>query len=277
MDLLPLLTVCICTRNRPEALELALGSVVENAPGAAIVVSDDGEDGEAAQVARRFPRCRWQRGPQRGLGANRNAALAAARTPWVLFLDDDARVGETFVPAISACLAALEPNVRARTIVSGRECKNGRIVSPHDVDFLGFQRREYGEEDPLHTVVINAAVWPRSVFDRVGFDEKLRYGSDEVDLSYSALAAGYRIERCWNAVNYHDPDPRGRAGYPDEAQVSRLRATTRRYWRLERRRLSAFWFVLVAPLQLMAALTRRDGPRGAFTAARLLGRWLLSD
>jgi glycosyltransferase involved in cell wall biosynthesis len=274
-ELAPLLTVCVCTRNRPEALDRALRSVLENAPGASMVVSDDGDNEAAKEIVQRFPNCSWQRGPRRGLGANRNAALAAARTPWVLFLDDDARLGETFLPAASACLEALEPERRARTVLTGRECKNGRLVAPHDVDFLGFQRREYREGDPLHTVVINAALWPRTLFDRVCFDENLRYGSDEVDLSYSALAAGYRIAGCEAAVNFHDPDPRGREGYSEEAQASRLRATTRRYWRLERRRGKALLFTLLAPLQLAAALLRRDGIRGALTCATVLRRWLL--
>jgi glycosyltransferase involved in cell wall biosynthesis len=273
MDLAHSLTVCICTRDRPHALEAALHSVSENAPAASIVVSDDG-DGSAAAVAAGNARCRWQQGPRRGLGANRNAAVDAVETDWLLFLDDDARLGEEFVPAMERALCGLDRNLRERTILTGRELNRGRLVPPHDVDFLGFQQRDYAAGEALHTVVINAAVWPRSLFASVRFDEQLRYGSDEVDLAYSALAAGHHIEFCPSAVNHHDPDPHGREGYAESAHVSRLRATTKRHWRLQERRGKAIVFVLVAPCHLALALVKRQGMSGIAAWARVMRRWL---
>jgi GT2 family glycosyltransferase len=144
------------------------------------------------------------------------------------------------------------------------------------VDFLGFQRRIYDPGAPLHTVVINAAIWPRRLFDEVGFDERLLYGSDEVDLSYSALAAGYRIEACPAAVNEHLPSAMGRTGYRLNAHASRLRATTKRYWRTQRRRPTAIAFVGIGVVHLMFTLLRDEGPGGirSFITVlrRLLGR-----
>jgi glycosyltransferase involved in cell wall biosynthesis len=273
MDLAHSLTVCICTRDRPQVLEAALRSVSENAPAASIVVSDDG-DGSAAAVASGHARCRWQQAPRRGLGANRNAAVDAVETDWLLFLDDDARLGEGFVPAMERALGAIDPDLRERTIMTGRELNRGELVPPHDVDFLGFQQRDYVAGEALHTVVINAAIWPRSLFADVRFDEQLRYGSDEVDLAYAALAAGYRIAPCPSAVNHHDPDPHGREGYAESAHVSRLRATTKRYWRLQQRRGKAIAFVLVAPWHLALALVKRQGTSGIAVWARVMRRWL---
>lgn len=273
MDLSRELTVCICTRDRPRALRAALGSVREQAPAAPIVVADDGT-ASAEELCRSFAGCEWHRGPRRGLGANRNVVVAAARTPWVLFLDDDARLGAGFLGAVEARLAGLTGPARARTIVSGRELNRGRLVSPHDVDFLGFQRVDYDPGERLRTVVINATVWPREVFDRVAFDEALRYGSDEVDISYAALAAGYRIEFCPEAVNDHEPDLGGRESYAESAHASRLRATTKRYWRLRRSRLRACLFLVLGPAHLALASVRREGLEGLVTSARILRRWL---
>lgn len=269
------LTVCVCTRNRPDDLEHAVASVVANAPAAQIVVSDDG-GGSALPVARRYAQCRWQAGPERGLGANRNAAVQAVETPWVLFLDDDARLGEGFVEAIADRLNGLGADARARTVITGRERKNGVLVDPHDVDFLGFQRLPYELGAPLHTVVINAAVWPRDLFDRVSFDERLLYGSDEVDLSYSALAVGYRIEACPAAVNDHHPSPVGRGDYQINAHVSRLRTGIKRNWSQRRDPLRTAAFAVVAPIHLFVSELRAHGVRGLGRCADIFDRWLFS-
>lgn len=270
------LTVCICTRDRPEALERALCSVGDYAPGASVVVSDDGSPAQTRRVVSRFSRCVWQMGPRRGLGANRNSAVQPVRSPWVLFLDDDARVGEGFLPAMAARMAEVGIDAESNTVLTGRELKNGHVVVPRDVDFLGFQRREYSPDDDLHTVVINATLWPRSLFDRVRFDEELRYGSDEVDLSYTALTAGYRIERSYKAVNHHDPDLGGRDTYALDAQLSRLRVTKRRYFRLQHLRLRGVAFVVVAPVHLVLAMVKREGVRGPKSAWWILRRWALA-
>jgi GT2 family glycosyltransferase len=265
------LTVCICTRDRPRELERAIASVAEHAPAAQIVVSDDG-GGSALPVCERHAQTRWVPGPEKGLGANRNAAVAAAATRWVVFLDDDARLGEGFVAAIDECLAEIDPAQRERMVITGRERKRDVLVEPNDVDFLGFQRRPYGRGEPLHTVVINAAVWPRRLFEEVRFDERLLYGSDEVDLSYSALAAGYRIVSCPQAVNHHDPAPSGRDGYALNASLSRLRAGMKR--NRARSPLRAALFALIAPLHLVLSELRSEGLRGAGRCATILRRWL---
>jgi GT2 family glycosyltransferase len=272
-DLAQELTVCICTRDRPESLQRALESVVRNAPSARVVVSDDGEE-SARPVVESFPNCRWQRGPAAGLGANRNAVVAAVETDRVLFLDDDAEVGPGFVEAVEAALARLEPGVRAKTIVTGRERQGDLVVEPNDVDFLGFQRRPYEPGVELHTVVINAAVWPGALFDRVIFDESLRYGSDEVDLSYKAVRAGYRIEDCPRAVNDHHPSPVGRSDYYLQAHASRLRASARRAWRGAHRWPRTAAFLAAAPAHLLVSLVRKEGLRGVPAFARVLAIWV---
>ncbi|HXR31581.1 MAG TPA: glycosyltransferase [Solirubrobacterales bacterium] len=266
------LTVCICTRDRPRDLERAIASVADHAPTARVVVSDDG-GGSALPVCEGHAQVRWVPGPERGLGANRNAAVAAAETSWVVFLDDDARLGEGFVAAIDDCLMGIDPAERERTVITGRERKGDLLVEPNDVDFLGFQRRPYEPGEPLHTVVINATVWPRRLFEEVDFDERLLYGSDEVDLCCSALGAGYRIVPCPSAVNPHDPAPSGRDGYALNASVSRLRVG------MKRNRARSPWraalFALIAPLHLLLSELRSEGLRGVRRCTTILGRWLL--
>ena len=273
MELGSSLTICICTCDRPDALVQALESARRHAPDARVLVSDDGRE-SAAPIVERFPSFRWQKGPARGLGANRNAALRAVDTPHVLFLDDDAEIGPGFLHAIESCLSRLDPATRSTAIVTGIERKNGLLVFPRDVDFLGFQRREYGPGDPLKTVVINAAIWPHELFDRVEFDDRLLYGCDEVDLSYGALGAGYRIEPCFDAINDHHPSPRGRAAYPVNAHASRLRVSVKRYRRIERRPAMALAYAIVAPAHLLLSLLKREGFGGFSKFAAVMRQWL---
>ena len=92
-------TVCIPTRNRPEDLAECLDSIAaSNVPVAEVVVSDDSTDDRTRElVAARYPHVKYVFGPRRGLGPNRNSAISAASGDWILFLDDDARLGPGFL------------------------------------------------------------------------------------------------------------------------------------------------------------------------------------
>ena len=91
----PLITVCIPTYNRPERLELAIRSVLEQryAP-AEIVVGDDSSDDRAQHVVERFARdatnIRYRRNvPRLGQNANVNALFDIANGAFIVLLHDD--------------------------------------------------------------------------------------------------------------------------------------------------------------------------------------------
>jgi glycosyltransferase involved in cell wall biosynthesis len=264
----PGVTVCICTRNRPDDLRRALRSLAgSTVPVAHAVVSDDGDDERARPVAE-GEGATWVRGPRAGLGANRNHAVLRARTADVLFLDDDAELDERFVER--ALRAREEPGAPrpGDVIVTGGELNRGELVHPNDQGFLGYQNRVYGRGARRATVVINAALFPRAVFDRVRFDPQLRYGYDEVDVSTRAVAAGWRIVHVPDAVNRHHPSPVNRGEYAPYVEASRLYVTLKRRALTERRPAAALAFGAVAPLHLLAAAARRDGARRGLASWR---------
>jgi glycosyltransferase involved in cell wall biosynthesis len=88
----PTISVALVTRNRPESLERTLRSLrAQTVPPHEVVVSDDSDDASApatADLARRYD-CRYVRGPQRGLYANRNRAADACVGSHVRSMDDD--------------------------------------------------------------------------------------------------------------------------------------------------------------------------------------------
>jgi GT2 family glycosyltransferase len=259
-------SVCICTRNRPHDLSKTLTSIEESSiPVSHVVVADDSTDAETAVLlASRFPRVVYLRGAQRGLGANRNLALSAATSKYVILLDDDCRLAPNFIATAFAQLAGRA--TAAKWIITGSELNGGAVIGPSRPSFLGFQEHPCmpGECAGL---AMNSTLYPLAMFDEIHFDERLVYGYDEVDLAARARSTGWGIWFAPEAQNHHYPSPRNRSFYRPHTEASRLYVTYKRYRYVERRRLKLIVFIAIAPLHLFASACRRGGPgpRGALT------------
>ncbi len=277
-------SVCICTRNRPSDLRQALESITKSSVEVTeVIVSDDSTNESTRElVTADYPAVVWQQGPQRGLGPNRNAALASATGTHALFIDDDAELGPQFIAACEQRLAAIPAHSRSHTIISGVERHpDGRTVVAHEQDYLGFQRRPYRSGESLHTVVINSTLFPISLFKKHRFDEQLVYGYDEVDLASRAVADGFSIVHEIGAVNMHRPSAVNRDFYRPHIESSRLYVTCKRRAVTERRVLAAAAYAVVAVVHLAAVATSpgarvrlRDVPATVLRAVQMLGRHL---
>ena len=93
----PAVTVCLVHHERPAPVRMAADSVLaQDYPALDAVLVDDGSESAAARAAvdaieASFAPRGWRvvRQENRHVGAARNAAAAAARGEWLLFLDDD--------------------------------------------------------------------------------------------------------------------------------------------------------------------------------------------
>jgi len=254
--------VLICTMNRPIELRRCLESVrASSVPVAQIVVSDDSTDSRAREMVRtEFDWVQYIEGPKRGLGANRNRALSVATCDLVLFMDDDACLGGRFLEC--ALRARMSSSAPERAIVTGCHVEHGRLIRAHDQSFLGYQNVPYRPGQRIKTIVMISALFPRTLFDVVRFDENLVYGYDEVDIASQALSRGYDIVHCEEAVNSHHPSAVNRAGYRPHTDASRLYVTFKRYARCERAYAKAAMFALLAPVHCIVTATRRRGLSG---------------
>ncbi|HEY9675107.1 MAG TPA: glycosyltransferase family 2 protein [Waterburya sp.] len=258
-------SVCICTRNRPEDLRNALNSIERSTyPVYEVIVSDDSTNNETqALVESSFPQVKYLPGPRRGLGANRNNALTAVTGSHVLFIDDDVVLGEAFLETIFKALERQTPaEERCNLIVTGIEKTDDLLVFPHEQDFLGFQKIEYQAGDSLKTVVINSAVFPISVFKKVLFDDKLVYGSDEVDFTTRAVQAGFKILLCPEAVNLHFPSTINRDFYKPYHEASRVYVTFKRYFSTEKKQLKALIYLGIASAHTFLHTLKLEGLGG---------------
>ena len=265
-------SVCICTRNRPEELKLALDSLESSTyPVFETIVSDDSTNSDTQTLIHSsYLNVKYLAGPRRGLGANRNNALKAVTGSHVLFIDDDVILGKQFLEVVFSYLQAYITNQNEidKIILTGLENNNGQLVFPHEQDFLGHQKIDYGEGDIIKTVVINSAVFPHSVFTKVLFDEKLVYGCDEVDITTRAVQQGFKILLCPDAVNFHYPSSVNRDFYEPYHEASRLYVTFKRYFSTEKNKLKAIAYVGVALPHTVAHTIKVEGLRGIIKALR---------
>ncbi len=264
-------SVCICTRNRPDNLKQALDSLPKSTyPVFETIVSDDSTNTDTEILMQSaYPQIKYLAGPRKGLGANRNNALQAVTGSYVLFIDDDAVLGDNFLELIFACL---EAEVKERQdeseqiIVTGSQRDHGILMFANEQDFLGFQKIPYQKGDLMQTVVINSAVFPSKIFQKVLFDEKLVYGCDEVDFTTRAVKEGCRIILCPEAINLHFPSDINRDFYKPYHEASRIYVTFKRYFSTENNSLKALFYLGIASAHTAMYTLKKEGLRGIVKA-----------
>lgn len=209
-DLLQI-SVVVPTYNRLDTLRYVIPALVAQdlRPDAfeVIVADSQSNDGTAeylAEVGRTSPNVRHLPGPYTGRAGARNAGIAAARAPIVLFTDAD-------------IIAA--PDLLSRHLA--RHAKgHGRAVIGCEIQvdsYAEYERKSANAaaRDPLHPATRKHLTWlyfmtgncsvRRDDLDRVGgFDEAFTgYGHEDLELGYRLQHAGITIEYAPEAVNYH--------------------------------------------------------------------------
>ncbi|HEV2827187.1 MAG TPA: glycosyltransferase family 2 protein, partial [Pyrinomonadaceae bacterium] len=87
---MPLTSVIIATRNRPEFVSRAVSSARSAATELEIIVVDDASCEETARVCQSLTDIKYIRVErQQGLGGARNVGIISSRGKYISFLDDD--------------------------------------------------------------------------------------------------------------------------------------------------------------------------------------------
>lgn len=142
----PLLSVVIPVHNRATLVRRAVASILRQpGPSCEIVVVDDGStDGSLeAALAEGGGRVRGVAlNPNRGVGAARNAGVAAAQGEWVVFLDSDDELTADALAVIAHHAQAAEPDV-AKLFLRCRlpdGSLSPSIAEEATVDYVGYLR-----------------------------------------------------------------------------------------------------------------------------------------
>ncbi|AXB42389.1 glycosyltransferase family 2 protein [Amycolatopsis albispora] len=247
-------TVVIATRNRADELARTLGELSELHPRPPIIVVDNASTDHTADVVHAAG-ARLLSLPRNLGAAARNIGVAAARTPYVAFSDDDS----WWAPdALAKAELLFDRHARlgliaGKTLV-GPENRPDPVVELMARSPLG---RDEGSPGPavLGFLACSAIVRARAFANCGGFDPLLHFGAEEKLLSYDLAAAGWQLCYIEEVVAHHHPSP------------SRMRASRRR--RLEARNNLLITWLRRTPRQCLAAVAATP-PRALAGAARRL-------
>ncbi|MFI9201152.1 glycosyltransferase family 2 protein [Streptomyces sp. NPDC053048] len=157
----------------------------------------------------------------RGPAAARNAGWHTAGAPWVVFLDDDVRVGPAWRAELAGDLAALAPEAGGVQGVIEVPLPDGRPPTDWERNTAGLAGARWATADMAYRRAALA--------DAGGFDERFpRAFREDADLALRVLAAGWRLERGTRTTR-HPVRPadrwvslRTQAGNADDALMVRL-------------------------------------------------------
>lgn len=141
-----------------------------------------------------------------------NAGILNARTEYVLLLNNDTEVTESFV-------AALEEFMDGHPKAFSASSKMLSLYEPEIIDdcgdlycalgwAFGLGKGKaadcYGKDAEIFAACGGASIYRRRVFDEIGlFDDNHFAYLEDIDIGYRALICGYRNYYCHKAVVYH--------------------------------------------------------------------------
>jgi GT2 family glycosyltransferase len=212
-------TVAIATIDRPHGLARCVAAVLSGArlPRELVIVDQSRGDATAALVAaagwERIVHLQYVRSDRRGLGASRNAAVAQATTPTVVFTDDDCVPHHRWLAAIAAAFASADASdlVTGRVLPLEAAGANRHAVATRT---RGRPTQFRGLRLPWSVGTGGNAAIRRDWLERVGgFDERLGTGSpgqsaEDMDIFYRLLRAGASARYEPAAVVFHERQDR---------------------------------------------------------------------
>lgn len=192
-------SVAVPTIGRTDQLRRCLASIAACVPEPAeIVVVDQSENSDVAEVTRGIPCARVVSCEGRGIGRSVNAALAHAANEVVLVTHDDCIVDRSWVGAAWAAMGD-EPE----------RLLTGRVLPMGDPDAVPSTIDDPIPRDYVHRVHFsvlypnNMAVPRSTALALGGFDERIVPAAEDNDFCYRWLGAGLRMRYEPSMVIWH--------------------------------------------------------------------------
>lgn len=202
-------TVIIPNYNGMRYLRDCLSSLYacEKQAFSVIVVDNGSADGSVELIRRSFPQVRLICFPEnRGFSAAVNAGIRAARTPWVILLNNDTVVEKRFVSCLTkaVCADSTRFSVGAKMLSMSRPdliddagdyyCALGWAFARGK----GKKAQRYNRPCAVFAACGGAAIYRKAVLEELGlFDETYFAYLEDMDVGYRARMRGY--------VNWFEP------------------------------------------------------------------------
>jgi GT2 family glycosyltransferase len=198
--------------NRGAALRVTLPRLLAIRGLAEVVAVDDGSTDDTLAVLREFEGERLRvvvHDRNRGLPAARNTGALAARTPWVVFLEDDCGMPPDYAETLRAVADRTHADVVGAPWLNVPEERYDdeaatRRASPVSTFGLDTSVSDFPPHDVETPFLCALSLVRREVVDEVRYDESLRVNAwrEETDFYLRAVAAGYRCVLTPDTASY---------------------------------------------------------------------------
>ena len=258
----------IASRNRAAELAVTVTRLLDTTP-CPIILVDNGSDDDSVAVVNRLAERSGNRLQVIGLDANRgavgrNVGVAASRTPYVAFCDDDSWWAAD-APGIAADLFDRHQTLgllAARTIV-WPERREDPLSTHLAASALG-TKQDLPGPSILGFMSCAAVVRKRAFEEAGGFSDILHFRGEEQLLALDMAALGWDLCYCRDLVAVHQPSVARATTAAQDARVLRNDVLTTWMRRPMRQCLKATGALLAG------ALRDREHARGAAEAIRRL-------
>jgi glycosyltransferase involved in cell wall biosynthesis len=188
-----------------------------------VIVSDDSAEESAEEVAEIVQAfgCRYVRGPQGGLYANRNHVAGFCTGTHIRTMDDD----HEFPPShFERCIAALKQDRESIWIIGEYYPTNLERTAPPpcpgQLHPRGFSS-DPADSQNCWAIADGAAIYPRIVFDRgIRYVQSFKFGSAYLEFGSRLYWLGYRIRQLLSTYVVHHFDPAARSFHDPEDELA---------------------------------------------------------
>jgi GT2 family glycosyltransferase len=209
----PLVTLAVCTRDRPEDLAICLNALTQlDYPHLDLLVIDNAPSSDATErlIRENYPQVCYVCEPRPGLSWARNRTIVEAKGEIIAWTDDDVIVDPGWVKALVKNFAE-DPAVMAVTglvVPYELETESQYLFERHGGFGRGFERKSWrvgGQKMPWQMLGAGQygtganMSFRRSVFEHIGgFDPALGAGTvtngcEDLEIFFRVLKAGYGL------------------------------------------------------------------------------------
>jgi GT2 family glycosyltransferase len=203
-------TVVVVAHNAAARLDPCLESIVASGRVAELIVVDSGSaDGGVAPIARRYGATHVLLGSNRGPCAARNLGAGLAKTPFVLFVDDDMFLEPSLVGSLETALRETPNGAMAGPVIVFDDRRDAIQYAGGAIHFGGLPHLLRLGERPVRTrppekvdvLTAGCLMVDREAFlSAGGFDEEFFYLAEDVDLSMRLRQRGKYLVLIHHAI-----------------------------------------------------------------------------
>ena len=231
----PLVTIAVCTRDRPNALANCLFSINRlNHMRKDVIVTDSSTPalGEKVRETTEAYQFRYIHESRPGLSVARNASIQASRGKFIAFTDDDCIVDVNWITQLIGnfsdsqvmCVTGRNISTKGEEELFERFLSSHKGLEKHEFSLdsssltlssllkMGTKTTALRESGPFPWCVGTGSnmAFRREIFKSVGmFDEKLgagtpQLGGEDMDMFFRIFSHGFKLVYNPEAVIYHD-------------------------------------------------------------------------